>query len=237
MNQYRLIIHDALDSHINMAIDEAILINSIKEWAQPTLRFYKWKKPTLSLGYHQKLEEVNISECKKNNIDIVYRPTGGKAVLHKDELTYSFIAPCSEFGDTLVETYKQINEALAIGLKTLGAKIEVYEGSQNPYNNTSACFRVHTQADLCYKQKKIGGSAQLRKDNFFLQHGSILIKRDIDILKKILNLKPKEFEDLLETTISLEEILNPPVLWETVKDAIISGFKIRFNISFFYDKK
>jgi len=241
INQYRLINHDELEASANMAIDEAILMNCInccRERSRPfpTLRFYKWQNPTLSLGYHQKLEEINIDECKKNNIDIVYRPTGGKAVLHKDELTYSFIGRNTDFGNTLFEIYKQINEALAIGLNLLGANVEVYQENKEAYFNTSACFRVATQADLCHKQKKLGGSAQLRRDNFFLQHGTILIKRDIDILKKILNLKDGEYEDLLKTTISLEEILNRPIRWTEVKDAIISGFEIHFKNTFFSDE-
>ena len=231
MKKCRLLINEETEPWLNMAIDEALLDNFISGgYKCPVLRFYKWTKNSISLGYNQKLDEINLEKCKHHDISIVYRPTGGKAVLHKDELTYSFIDSSYNFGDDLFETYKEINKAIALGLRTLGAEFDVYETHED-YRSSSACFRTTTKADLCHKGKKVCGSAQLRRNKAFLQHGSLLLKNNIDMLDDLLKLKENELNILKQTTTSLDTILSN-ITWDTVKNAFIYGFENYFKIAF-----
>lgn len=185
MNEWRYLPFNRYDAAENMAIDEAVLRENQRRGsdARPTLRFYGWTKPTISLGYFQDVAtEVNIGFCRRNNIPIIRRPTGGKAVLHHDDLTYSVIALEDNhlFPAGLLGTYKVISRCIAAGLEKLGVRADMLqEGRESESAELSAfCFSVPSQYELLVEKRKICGSAQIRSRGVFLQHGSLLMNFD-----------------------------------------------------------
>ena len=168
---------------INMSIDIALLNCAIENKIDFILRLYGWNHPTITLGRNQKQESLNQTFCKKNNVELVKRPTGGRALLHDNELTYSFICPENSInkGHSVIGSYKEICEALIIAFQNIGIKLEHSDTKKitdNPY-----CMDISTGADLRYKNKKFIGSAQFRKKGYILQHGSM----PIDIEHKLIN--------------------------------------------------
>jgi len=212
----------------NMSIDLSILNESIKTNAQPVLRLYGWLKPTLSIGRNQPLTGINIDYCKTNNIDIIKRPTGGRAVLHDKELTYSFITPVDflKNGQTVVSSYKEISEALIFGFKKFDINLS-FPASKKVSVRNNFCMAISTGADLNYMEKKIIGSAQFRKQNYILQHGSILIDLDKCVVENIFNSKNAD-----KNLITLTEI-NPEITnIEILSKAVIAGFNKKFGFDF-----
>ena len=157
-----------------MAIDEALLNLTL----QPTLRFYSWIRPTLSLGYFQNADSELVNRCRDRGVDIVRRPTGGRAVLHQYEVTYSISAPYEEL--PFSPTLKGISEALAKwqvkSLIGIGIKASLAGGKMKEINyvRRDSCFLTHTPNEIITHGRKICGSAQKRRDEAFLQHGSLL---------------------------------------------------------------
>jgi lipoate-protein ligase A len=215
----------------NMSIDLLLLEKYIKNSEYPILRFYNWKQNTLSIGRNQNIEEINIDFCKKNNIKIVRRPTGGKAVLHQGDLTYSIVASSKDgFYNNINESYLQVSQAIINGLNSefKDLNLQIGNDSTKEYVNNSFCFDNSTITDINVNGKKIIGSAQLRKGNFFLQHGSIILNQDFELLKGIFNNKLK----LSLTSFYLQ--LNYVPEYEIIKNCIIKGFKNYFKIEFIY---
>ena len=172
------------DAYSNMAIDEAILTYC----KIPTLRVYGWKPAAISIGYNQDAEkEINIDYCGKNKICIVRRLTGGKAVFHDKEITYSLILP--ENSDLVPfeinESYKVIANALIIALNKIGLNAEMKKAPEKV--KTPICFNSSNWYELLVNGKKISGSAQRRLDGKVLQHGPILIDFDYEKNSKLFN--------------------------------------------------
>ena len=165
----------------NMQIDSDLLDESIaKQIIEPIFRLYAWSPKCISLGRNQEGAGVNIE-----GVDVVRRVTGGRALLHDDEITYSYISPVSIIpnGATITESYKYISGILIDFFKTLGVELEF--GGKGVNAKHDYCMLISTGADVCYKGKKIIGSAQYRKNGYILQHGSILFNYDKDLLEKI----------------------------------------------------
>ncbi len=186
---WRLIVDGPFTGRRNMAVDESIL-NNCNQWEQPTLRFYKWDPPCLSLGYFQKSREIDLEACAEKGIEVVRRPTGGRAVLHKNELTYSVILPLSILPGKLLETYRIISSALTAGLQELGIKARLTPASKQLPTSSAACFDVSSSYEINWEGKKLIGSAQTRRDSALLQHGSIPIFDYSQELISLLNLDP-----------------------------------------------
>ena len=171
----------------NMDIDVQLLEQSIKEQAQePIFRLYGWSPACVSLGRNQKDDFVDYDLLKSMGIDVVRRLTGGRALLHDDEITYSFICPVSYLknGGNVVESYKEICQMLIDAFAKQG--IELTLGAEKGvHTKFDYCMLVSTGADLCYQGKKLIGSAQFRKEGYILQHGSILYGYNKDILERI----------------------------------------------------
>jgi len=187
MNAWRFLDSGPASAAENMAIDEELLMRAGKADALPVLRFYSWSPSAVSLGRFQDAERsVNAEACRCQGIDIVRRITGGRAVLHRDELTYSIIARSDSdlFPNDVLGTYKVIAAGLLAGLRGLGIDAEmvsrsgrhagmVKSGTQEP-----ACFSSPSWYEILVRGRKIIGSAQRRVGGAFLQHGSILIGYD-----------------------------------------------------------
>jgi len=242
MQAWRLIRDGFHDGLYNMAVDEAIAETSEKGISPPTLRFYGWKSPTLSIGYSQRLNnKIDTEYCRKNKIDIVLRPTGGRAVLHDKEVTYSIASPKNNphFPDNISGTYRVIGEALLKGLSFLNieAKLNSTVSSQQSAVRNPSCFATTSQYEITVDGKKLIGSAQRRFKNSFLQHGSIPLENHHKKLAHCLGFqeeyKSKKFVKLIkEKSISLNELNGKVFSFDELADALVRGFKDVFKIQF-----
>ena len=171
----------------NMQIDSDLLDFAIKnELKEPIFRLYGWKPACVSLGRNQKDDFLDYELLKSKNIDVVRRLTGGRALLHDKEITYSFICPESflQNGSHIVSSYKEISQILIDKFKKLGIDLDF--GASKPIKTGfDYCMLISTGADLCYKEKKLIGSAQCRSHGYILQHGSILYDYDKNLLEEI----------------------------------------------------
>ncbi len=251
--EWRLIKDGYHNGFMNMAIDEAIMIAHREGWVPPTIRFYQWSPPAVSLGYFQNLKkEIDIEACQKKGVDIVRRPTGGKAVLHDQELTYSFVIKENHplVNDSILETYKKISRGIIRGLSYLGveAKLvplreklkndplsrETERNSEPPYSAIkSICFSASAQYEVQIEGKKIVGSAQVRKGGVVLQHGSLLIKLEKDKLFSVFNFPSPEVRERLKgrfKAIGLEEVLGREVSFSELAEILPRGFEEEFGV-------
>lgn len=206
----------------------------------PVLRLYRWKPYCISLGANQSFIEVDSVKANSDNIDIVKRPTGGRAILHSEELTYSVIFPVEpSLSPKLI--YNEINLALKKGLSLFHKKLEKLELEHNQINfrnfykeeKSSICFAVSAKSEINFGNKKLVGSAQRKIGNVILQHGSILCGdyhlRITDYLN-IDNARKKEIrKEITETTIDLKDILGEEINYEHLSECLIQGFKKHFN--------
>lgn len=214
--------------NVNMDLDERLLNFSIENSLKfPIFRLYGWAPACVSLGRNQDDECINKSFCQENGIDIVRRLTGGRALLHDDELTYSFVCPASflKNGETVIQSYKEISGALACGFKKLGIQTE-FPAQKKAETKFEYCMSLSTGADLSFEGKKIVGSAQFRKNGYILQHGSILFSLDKDKLKGIFSEEPR-FDKI--TTI---KDINPKLTGYELSRALKNGVEEYFSMSF-----
>ena len=171
----------------NMRIDSDLLEYAIDNLlTEPIFRLYGWEPACVSLGRNQNDNFLDKEYLKKCGIDVVRRLTGGRALLHDDEITYSYICPVSylEHGEHIVSSYKEICQIFINKFKAIGIDIDF--GTQKQVKTGfDYCMLVSTGADLCYRGKKLIGSAQYRKHGYILQHGSILYDYDKNLLEKI----------------------------------------------------
>ena len=186
-----------------MQIDSDLLEYAIKnKLKEPIFRLYGWSPACVSLGRNQKSDFLDLDFLKQNNIDYVRRLTGGRALLHDNEITYSYICPVSflENGENVVNSYKEISKILIDAFKKLDIELD-FGGTKKVNGHKDYCMLVSTGADLCYQNRKLIGSAQFRKEGYILQHGSILYDYDKELLEKI-------FKEEVDTSsiISIKEI-------------------------------
>ena len=189
----------------NMQIDSDLLDRAIAQKIDfPIFRLYGWKPACVSLGRNQKDDFLDRKFLQENNIDVVRRLTGGRALLHDNEITYSYICPISYLknGEHVISSYKEISQILIDKFNLLGIDLEF--GTQKPIKTGfDYCMLISTGADLCYNGRKLIGSAQCRKNGYILQHGSILYDYDKELLEKIFK-EPVSTDEI----ISIKEI-NP----------------------------
>lgn len=235
MKGWRLIEDPVIrDGAWNMAVDE-VLYREIEsgERKRPSLRVYEWSKPCLSLGYHQKLEAGCDDEfCRRHGIDIVRRPTGGRAVLHADEVTYSVVGSLSEgpFAWTdLMDVYLSIAVALEKGLVRLGLEVAVSR-RPNKISPTSddPCFAAPSSGEILVEGRKVVGSAQRRGAKAFLQHGAIPVKIDFDLLARATCRNKDEARRFQSLFIGVGSV-NEKITRRSLKKAVVDGFREVFE--------
>jgi lipoate-protein ligase A len=173
-----------------MAVDE-MLLDGESSSVRFTLRFYSWLRPTVSLGYAQPWRQgFDLALASRLGVDLVRRPTGGRAVLHHDELTYSLVGPADSgpLAGGVVETYRLLGEGLSRGLRRLGADVDIIRpaGREARRGRTGACFSSRSRYELTYADRKLVGSAQRRAGGRALQHGSMPIGRPDERLWRVL---------------------------------------------------
>ena len=201
--EWRLIVDEAPRSGAaNMALDQAIAEAAARGEQAPTLRFYQWAPPAVSLGRHQAYSELDAARIAALGYDIVRRPTGGRAILHVDELTYSICAPASEerVQGTVMDAYLRLSRALLRGLNTVGltAADKAPGHVRSGKNVSAACFEVPSAYEITVDGRKLIGSAQSRRAGYVLQHGSLPLRGDITRLIDVLALDESESTRLRE---------------------------------------
>jgi lipoyl(octanoyl) transferase len=185
MPRWRLLLTDPASGPENMALDEALMTRSCAtgEWV---LRVYSWSAPTLSFGRHQAVcMAYDPATIARARLAVVRRPTGGRAILHDREVTYSVTAPTKD-GGALRESYHRINRLLVGGLRSLGVAVEIAETSRAPRPDFSPCFETPSTGELTVHGRKLAGSAQWRERGALLQHGSILVDGDQALVSSLL---------------------------------------------------
>lgn len=183
----RLIVSPAADGATNMATDEALL-RRVRRTQETVYRVYAWSRPTVSLGRNQPARGCyDLERARARGIDFVRRPTGGRAILHHREITYSVAAPTAAFG-SLRESYRTVNRLLLEALRMLGVDAsEAESSSRAPVPGIAPCFEAPVAGELVAGGQKLVGSAQVRDGDAFLQHGSILVDDDQHLLTQLLD--------------------------------------------------
>ena len=242
---WRLIIDDQPRSGAaNMAMDQALAEAAAAGEAPPTLRFYRWQPPAVSLGRHQPITDVNAGVVHELGYEIVRRPTGGRAILHTDELTYAVTAPAGEprVSGTLMDAYLRLSNALLAGLQRVGLNADKAAGNVRAGPNVSAaCFEVPSAYEITAHGRKLIGSAQSRRAGYVLQHGSLPLVGDIGRLVDVLALPDEDRSrlraELVGRACTLAEALevaedHPSLDFKHVAQAIIEGFGELLSLSF-----
>ena len=196
----------------NMQLDSQLLDFAIaKKLKEPILRLYGWSPACVSLGRNQKDDFIDYALLHKKKIDAIRRITGGRAIFHDDEITYSYITPAEilPHGENVNSSYKDISQILIDRFSKLGIELE-FGGTKKSVHNVDYCMLVSTGADLCYKGKKLIGSAQFRKGGYILQHGSILYDYNKELLNEIFH------EDINTDCITSIKEINPEVSREDI---------------------
>ncbi len=234
---WRLIIEDSPRSGpANMAVDEAIAEAAAAGAAPPTLRFYRWLHPTVSLGRFQKFADIDEACITALDYDLVRRPTGGRAILHVDELTYSVAGPIADphMAGGVMDAYLRFSNALLSGLTALGLNAEKANSRSRPRQELSAaCFETPSAYEITAAGRKLMGSAQSRRKGYVLQHGSLPLSGDVTRLVDVLALSSAARNrlrlQLRQQAITLAEALDLPpeserLSFQLVAEAMTSGF-------------
>ncbi len=239
--KWRFLNTGANTGKFNMAFD--LLLTKIIRPGEAFFRLYTWTPYCISLGANQNINSVNKGKAASDGIDIVTRPTGGRAILHSEEITYSVVLPV-ENNISARKIYNDINVALKSGLELFSPALNEIEleGKQPDFQSfykeekSAVCFAVPAKSELKYKGKKLVGSAQRKIGSVILQHGSILTggyhKKIIDYL----NLSASVFHELkLEienTTVELNSILDNDINYDLLADSLLKGFEKQFGDDF-----
>jgi lipoate-protein ligase A len=215
-----------------MAVDQALL-DDVAAGGHPALRLYRWVPPALSLGRFQPDADVDVDACERLGVEVVRRPTGGRGLLHGADLTYAVaMARPGGAAGGVDAVYERIAGALIAGLQRVGvdAAIARHDGPAGP-----VCFASQQGADLRVGERKLCGSAQVRRDGAVLQHGSILLTRlpfdETDLLRPRPGAPDVTRADLHAATVTLEE-LGATTDQRVVADALVEGFAATLDLSF-----
>jgi len=232
VSTFRLLVTGPRPGAANMALDEALLEARLAGASPPTLRFFAWAPPAISLGYAQALDErIDLEAARALGVDLVRRPTGGSAILHEGpelELTYSVAAAAGDFpgADDLLASYRFIGAALAAGLMDLGVPVDLVPARpSDPAAMPAFCFARTASYELEVEGKKLVGSAQRRRGAGLLQHGSVLLGADPARLARVF---PREAP--LAGLTTLEAVLGRRPAYDQVAEALGRGFGLAHGV-------
>lgn len=224
---------DYNDAAINMAIDEALLIWNSEGKTRPVIRFYGWSKPSLSLGHFQCAEKtIDFSGVEKHRCDVVRRLTGGSAVLHDDEITYSITVPENhpKIPATVNEAYYVLSQGILKGYEYLGIEAQfAIPEKELRKERTAVCFEKPAIYEMIVDGKKISGNAQTRKNGVLLQHGSIPLRFNLDMLFDLFQFSTeerriKQRNKFAEKAVSIYDVTKQEFTYEQLRDAFTEGF-------------
>lgn len=221
-----------------MAVDEALLEHVGAGGSLPTIRLYAWDPACLSLGHAQPFADVDTVRLQERGWDVVRRLTGGRAILHTDELTYSVTGRAGEpvMAGGVLESYNRLSQALLLALKNLSISVEIQErktGGQAAPN--PVCFEVPSSYEITVGGKKLIGSAQARKQEAVLQHGSLPLTGDLTRICQALAFKNEALRQhasnrLLACATTVESALGETISWETAARAFAGAFEAQLGI-------
>ncbi|BCW94348.1 MAG: octanoyltransferase LipM [Thermoanaerobaculum sp.] len=224
--RWRLLVTEAAPGAWNMAVDEAVGRAVADGKSLPTLRFFRWQPPCLSLGFNQPYSVADEAFCKAHGLDITRRPTGGRAVLHHHELTYSVAVPLGlePFPRDLQGCYRLICQALITGLRQMGVAAELSSAPESliPPKSAAPCFIQPAGGEIVVGGRKLVGSAMRRLGAAILQHGSLLLDWDSQLQAGALGLSSDQ--SLRPAVVTLSEVLGHIPPWEELVAALASGF-------------
>lgn len=239
MRQWLLIYDNPMNGAHNMAVDHAIMSGVARGETLPTLRLYAWVPPCLSLGYGQRAGDADLERIQALGWDMVRRPTGGRAILHTDELTYSVALPAGDplaAGD-IVESYRRISRALVSAVEQLGALPQADKQAGHEAMG-AVCFEVPSHYEITVGGRKLVGSAQVRRSGGVLQHGSLPLVGDLARICDALAYADEEAREeakrhVHKRAITLEEALGGQVVsWQAAAQAVAEAFARVFEIEF-----
>jgi lipoate-protein ligase A len=237
---WRLLLDPPARGAWNMAVDEAILEHIGRGAAIPTLRLYDWTPACLSLGYAQPFKDVDVVRLKERGWDVVRRPTGGRAILHVDELTYSVTAPLDEprVAGSVLDSYNRLAAALFAAVRWLDVPVQVKEHQPGLKSDASGpvCFEVPSTYEITANGKKLVGSAQARRREGVLQHGTLPLFGDLTRITQALVFTDEGSrivagEKLLAKATTVEAALGRQVTWQEAASAFIQAFSITLNLT------
>ncbi|MBM4426988.1 MAG: lipoate--protein ligase family protein [Chloroflexi bacterium] len=241
MTIWRLIFTPPSTGAWNMAVDEAILEHIHRGESISTLRLYSWNPPCLSLGHAQSIKDVDMERLKSHGWDVVRRVTGGRAILHTDELTYSVTGSADEpvLTGGVLESYNRLAQALLHAVKSLSVPVEIkeHEDGHTQQNLNPVCFEVPSTYEITVDGKKLIGSAQARKKEGVLQHGSLPLTGDLTRICDALvfeseSARQNAKERLLARATTIESVIGVGTAWETAAQAFVRGFEAELGIQF-----
>ncbi len=236
-SSWRLIVDDGpADGAWNMALDRAIQLSCDAGDSPPTLRLYRWKRPTVTLGRFQKPATIDREYCASNGIDVVRRFTGGRGVLHDHELTYSIVCGTRDgIPRGVAASYRVLCAGLAEAYRLLGVDAAL-TASERGDRNSAACYLHATSADLSIGAQKLSGSAQVWSGDTVLQHGSFTIRRDVAIERRVFLLDDDAAVLLEARTATLSDLVEPEPTIEQISQAVVSGVSSALGIRFVADR-
>ena len=243
--QWRLIITPPARGAWNMAVDETLLESVGQGHSLPCLRLYSWEPPCLSIGYAQPSSDVDQERLRDLGWDWVRRLTGGRAILHTDELTYSVIAAQSEprVSGSVLESYQRLSKALLTSLHTLEIPAEAHPIRSSSENQEvgAICFEVPSNYEIVVAGKKLIGSAQARRKNAVLQHGTLPLWGDLTRITNLLTYssyktRKEAAERLLSHATTVETVLGDRITWDAAANAFITGFQTELNLVLVMDE-
>jgi lipoate-protein ligase A len=229
---WRLVIDGPVDGATNMALDRAVLHAREAGQASPTLRLYRWEVPTVTLGHFQPLEQVDLDACARRGFDACRRPTGGRGVLHDQELTYSVVASVDDgVPRGTAASYRYLSAALAEAYRALAVPAEL-TARERGSKGSGACYLHSTPADLSLGAAKLSGSAQVWKGDSVLQHGSFVISRDVVAESEVFRLGEPGVDALARSTATLEGVLDRRPDIESLAAAVATAFERVLGVRF-----
>jgi lipoate-protein ligase A len=221
-----------------MAVDQAILESVIEGASPPTLRLYAWSPPCLSLGRNQPVADIDLTACRASGVDVVRRPTGGRSILHVDELTYSvaLLQTDPRIDGGVTGGYRRLSEGLLAGLLHMGVPAVQAVGHRAPEAElTAICFETPADYEITVASRKLVGSAQWRARGGVLQHGSLPLYGDLTRIVHYLALSSAERQArqdcLCRQATTLEEALGYAPSFNQVAEALVAGFGEALNLS------
>lgn len=240
-DSWRLILSPPMAGSENMALDEALLESTARGDTPPTLRLYAWDPPCLSIGYAQPIDQIDREALRLRGWNLVRRPTGGRAILHTDELTYSVSA--ADHGPVFVggvlPSYRRLSAALAQGLRSMDLDVQVQEMSGNGSGASPdpVCFQTPSAQEITVDGRKLLGSAQLRRRGAALQHGTLPLRGDLGRICLGLHYADDQTRmaaqrALRQSAATVEQLRGDPLPWDQAAHALVAGFQVALGASF-----
>ncbi len=233
----RLVASGACSASYNMALDEALSASVRKGDSGPCLRIYGWRTPSVSLGYLQRSGDIDLSYCKQAGVPVVRRQTGGRAILHGVELTYSFSASNSlkGLGSGVLDCYAALSRAFMCAFKSLG--LSAISGSrlkkvEGPRSANPLCFSSASYGEISVAGRKIIGSAQRRWPAGFLQQGSIPLELDRKEMCRVFG----SVDNGSDLGLTALRELDSTIGLERLHDAVVEGFREAFGVEVVTDR-